>query len=129
MDPLPAHLCGRLTPNCPQYTGPQAGQWTRPGRHHHRRVGPHLLHPSGRWQRAPDDDQVDAALLLPAVRGGIAPDDPRTTATLTAVEKELCQDGYIYRYRHDDRPLHDAEGAFSALRLRPRPRLPPAGPP
>ncbi len=70
-------------------------------------------HPSGRWQRAQDDERTDAALLLPAVRGGIAVDDPRTIATLTAVEEELCQDGYVYRYRHDEQPLQDAEGAFS----------------
>src|SRR5207248_5151573 len=35
------------------------------------------LHPSGRWQRAPDDPRVDAALLLPALRGALPPDDPR----------------------------------------------------
>ena len=27
------------------------------------------VHPSGRWQRAPDDERVDAALLLAAIRG------------------------------------------------------------
>ena len=70
-------------------------------------------HPSGRWQRAPDDPRIDAALLLPALRGAVAPDDPRTLATLGAVEDELCEDGYIYRFRHDDRPLGQAEGAFS----------------
>ena len=25
---------------------------------------------------------------------------------------ELADDGYVYRFRHDDRPLHEAEGAF-----------------
>ena len=34
------------------------------------------LHPSGRWQRAPGDDRVDAALLLPALRGAMPPADP-----------------------------------------------------
>src|SRR5207248_6556929 len=70
------------------------------------------LHPSGRWQRSPNDERVDAALLLPAIRGGIPSDDPRTTATLEAVERELTQDGYCYRYRPDERPLGEAEGAF-----------------
>ncbi|HUC03761.1 MAG TPA: glycoside hydrolase family 15 protein, partial [Acidimicrobiales bacterium] len=71
------------------------------------------VHPSGRWQRARDDDRIDAALLLPPLRGAVAKDDPRTIATLAAVEDELCQDGYVYRYRHDQRPLQEAEGAFS----------------
>ena len=70
------------------------------------------VHPSGRWQRAPDDERVDAALLLPVIRGGIGLDDPRTQATVTAVRNELGTDGFVYRFRHDARPLHQAEGAF-----------------
>jgi GH15 family glucan-1,4-alpha-glucosidase len=70
------------------------------------------LHPTGRWQRAPDDERVDAALLLPAIRGGVAPDDPRSQATLDAVLADLVQDDFVYRFRHDARPLEDAEGAF-----------------
>jgi GH15 family glucan-1,4-alpha-glucosidase len=70
------------------------------------------LHTSGRWQRSPNDERVDAALLLPAIRGGIAIADPRTVATLRAVEHELTQDGYCYRFRPDERPLGEAEGAF-----------------
>ncbi|TMD91758.1 MAG: glycoside hydrolase family 15 protein, partial [Chloroflexi bacterium] len=69
-------------------------------------------HPSGRWQRAADDPRVDAALLLPALRGAVPADDPRTLATLRAVEAELTTDGYAYRYRPDARPLGEAEGAF-----------------
>jgi alpha,alpha-trehalase len=70
------------------------------------------LHPSGRWQRAPDDDRVDAALLFPALRGAMPADDPRALATLDAVHAELGCDGYLYRYREDERPLGAAEGAF-----------------
>ena len=40
------------------------------------------------------------------------PDDPRTIATLTAYLRELTVDGYAYRFRHDDRPLAEAEGSF-----------------
>ena len=71
-----------------------------------------VVHPSGRWQRAPDDERVDAALLLPAIRGGFALEDPRGLATIEAVRRELASDGYVYRFRHDARPLHKAEGAF-----------------
>jgi len=70
------------------------------------------LHPSGRWQRAPGDDRVDAALLFPALRGAIPPGDPRALATLEAARTELSSDGYMYRYRPDERPLGEAEGAF-----------------
>jgi GH15 family glucan-1,4-alpha-glucosidase len=70
------------------------------------------LHPTGRWQRAPQDERVDAALLLPAIRGGVAPDDPRSRATLAAVREDLVRDDFVYRFRHDARPLHQAEGAF-----------------
>ncbi|MGH8889134.1 MAG: glycoside hydrolase family 15 protein [Acidothermaceae bacterium] len=69
-------------------------------------------HPSGRWQRAPGDDRVDAALLLPGIRGALPAGDPRTAATLSAVRDELSREGYVYRFRQDDTPLGDAEGAF-----------------
>ena len=70
------------------------------------------VHPSGRWQRAPDDDRVDAALLLAAIRDAVPAGDPRSLATLRAVTDDLARDGYLYRFRHDQRPLQQAEGAF-----------------
>jgi len=70
------------------------------------------LHPAGRWQRAPGDERVDAALLLPAIRGATSAGDSRALATLRAVRDDLVRDGYLYRFRHDQRPLHEAEGAF-----------------
>lgn len=70
------------------------------------------VHPSGRWQRAPDNDRVDAALLLPAIRGAMPAVDPRSRATIDAVHAELQDDLYVYRFRQDARPLDRAEGAF-----------------
>jgi GH15 family glucan-1,4-alpha-glucosidase len=70
------------------------------------------LHPSGRWQRAPDDDRVDASLLLAQVRGALAADDPRSVATRSAVATELSRGGFVYRYCHPGQALGDAEGAF-----------------
>jgi hypothetical protein len=75
-------------------------------------VGSDCVHPSGRWQRSPSDDRVDAALLLPAIRGALPGSDPRSQATVTAVVDQLGDEGYLYRFRHDQRPLADAEGAF-----------------
>lgn len=72
----------------------------------------HALHPAGHWQRSPTDSRIDAALLLPAIRGAIPADDPRSIATLATVARELTEDGFCYRYRPDDRPLGESEGAF-----------------
>jgi alpha,alpha-trehalase len=72
----------------------------------------HALHPSGHWQRSPDDAALDAALLLPGLRGAVPADDPRSKATLAAYLRDLTQDGYAFRFRHDERPLPDAEGSF-----------------
>ncbi|HEY2700084.1 MAG TPA: glycoside hydrolase family 15 protein [Pseudonocardiaceae bacterium] len=72
----------------------------------------HALHPDGHWQRTPDDPQVDAALLIPALRGATPADDPRALATFDAYLRELADEGYAYRFRHDPRPLSEAEGSF-----------------
>ncbi|MGW0176353.1 glycoside hydrolase family 15 protein [Rhodococcus sp. NPDC003322] len=69
-------------------------------------------HPSGRWQRANDDPRVDCALLAAAIRGAVPEDDPRSVATYDAVRAELAHDGYVYRFRQDERPLASSEGAF-----------------
>ncbi|MFC0597385.1 glycoside hydrolase family 15 protein [Streptomyces palmae] len=70
------------------------------------------LHRRGHWQRAPEDPGLDAALLLPPLRGLPAADDPRTRATLEAYTAALTDGHYAYRFRHDERPLEEAEGAF-----------------
>lgn len=70
------------------------------------------LNPDGSWRQAPDRPGVDAALLLPPVRGALPVDDPRSVATLQAVLRDLVSEGYVYRYAVDGRPLGDVEGAF-----------------
>jgi GH15 family glucan-1,4-alpha-glucosidase len=70
------------------------------------------LHQAGHWQRSPRIAQVDASLVLAPVRGAVPADDPRTCATLDAVRRDLSYDGFVYRFRHDERDLGDAEGAF-----------------
>lgn len=68
---------------------------------------------NGAWQRAADDSRLDAAVLRPLSI------DPRLcgmrslTPTRAAIEHSLTQDGYVYRFRHDDdSQLGEAEGAF-----------------
>ena len=71
------------------------------------------LHPTGRWQRAPDDPRVDGALLLPVIRGTVAVDDPRAERTVATVLDDLGEEHFLYRYRHRSAPsLTGAEGAF-----------------
>ena len=70
------------------------------------------LRPDGAWARSPEHSGTDASLLLPPVRGALTADDPRTRATIDAVNAELTQDGYAYRFAADDQPLGQAEGAF-----------------
>jgi len=73
----------------------------------------HATHPSGRWQRSATDPKLDAALLLPPLRGATPAGDPRTLATLDDYLAELTVDGYAYRFRHDSRSLSQAEGSFT----------------
>jgi GH15 family glucan-1,4-alpha-glucosidase len=66
---------------------------------------------------------LDAALLLIPRVGFLPQDDPRVRGTVEAVRKELCQDGFMLRYRTDADPHADSgtvdglpgsEGAFLA---------------
>jgi GH15 family glucan-1,4-alpha-glucosidase len=75
-------------------------------------VAANSTHPTGRWQRAPDDDRIDASLLLAQIRGAVPADDPRSRLTLQAVDAELGNDGFVYRYRKANQPLGQSEGAF-----------------
>jgi GH15 family glucan-1,4-alpha-glucosidase len=70
------------------------------------------LSPDGRWMRSPQRPEVDASLVLPAVCGALAADDPRTVATLQAVLENLVEDGYVYRYVEQGRLAGQDEGAF-----------------
>jgi alpha,alpha-trehalase len=92
--------------------GALASQWTSLAEAIVADTARHAVHPSGRWQRSVSDPGLDGALLLAAVRGAVPADDPRTTTTLAAYLTELVEAGYAYRFRHDDRPLGEAEGAF-----------------
>lgn len=92
--------------------GSQVAQWSSLADRIVADAAVHALHPDGHWQRSSDDPALDAALLLPGIRGAIPADDPRTAATLEAYLRDLTCDGYAYRFRHDQRPLHEAEGSF-----------------
>jgi GH15 family glucan-1,4-alpha-glucosidase len=66
---------------------------------------------------------LDAALLLIPRVGFLPADDPRVHGTIEAVRRELCENGFVLRYRPDADPnsssgtvdgLPGSEGAFLA---------------
>ena len=61
-------------------------------------------------------DRVDAALLRIAQLGFLPADDPRVLGTITRIERDLLNDGVVYRYRtgDDGDGLPGSEGAFLA---------------
>ncbi|HET7266700.1 MAG TPA: glycoside hydrolase family 15 protein [Oleiagrimonas sp.] len=102
----------RAVSRAPDAPAARSGEWLALAETLLADTAQHSVHPSGRWQRAPDDERLDAALLLPAIRGALPAGDPRTTATVAAVCKELDQDHYVYRFRQQPGRLGDAEGSF-----------------
>ena len=56
----------------------------------------------GHFVQRYDNEVLDASLLLIPLHGFLPIDDPRVTATIAAIEKELLQDGVLLRYRMDD---------------------------
>lgn len=68
--------------------------------------------PSGAWKRSVSDPGVDAALLIASLRSDLLKRDPRTRATVAAVEQSLVDHGYVYRFRHGRVRLGTKEGAF-----------------
>jgi GH15 family glucan-1,4-alpha-glucosidase len=63
--------------------------------------------------RHPDTYHPACLEPFPLTCAAVPAADPNSTATLVAVGSELAEDGYLYRFRHDARPLGHAEGAFT----------------
>jgi GH15 family glucan-1,4-alpha-glucosidase len=63
--------------------------------------------------------ELDASLLLIPVVGFLPPSDPRVRGTVEAIERELCEDGFVLRYPTGEQGepvdgLPGREGAFLA---------------
>lgn len=62
--------------------------------------------------------QLDAGLLMIPLVGFLSPHDSRVRGTVQAIEKELCRDGLVLRYSHEDSQdvdgLPSGEGTFLA---------------
>jgi len=70
----------------------------------------------GCFVQAYGSTQLDASLLLLPTTGFLPASDPRVTATIEAVERELLRDGFVMRYdtgKADD-GLQAGEGVFLA---------------
>jgi GH15 family glucan-1,4-alpha-glucosidase len=65
----------------------------------------------GSYVRAPDLRELDASLLTLALLGYHDPRSERIQGTVAAIERELREGPYVYRYRGED-GLEGEEGAF-----------------
>src|ERR671934_121260 len=54
--------------------------------------------------------ELDASLLLLPTMGFLPADDPRILGTIEAVRRELCEDGFVYRYTTGDEGEHEVDG-------------------
>jgi GH15 family glucan-1,4-alpha-glucosidase len=72
----------------------------------------------GCFVRAYGSTELDASLLQLPLVGFLPPTDQRALRTVEAVQAELCEDGFVRRYRTDDQGAADGlaggEGAFLA---------------
>jgi hypothetical protein len=112
MDPLHAHLCRRSQRSRRCRSHRSGIGVDRARRRYPRPLRPHLRTPlrpvAAHQHRSPRRRRpADARHPRRAAATGST-----HHATLAAVLDELTDDGYVYRYRADNRPLGDAEGAF-----------------
>ncbi|MGH2348517.1 MAG: glycoside hydrolase family 15 protein [bacterium] len=87
-------------------------RWKSLRREIRRRIETEGIDPAtGAFVQAFGSRHVDASLLLIPLVRFLPPHDPRVRNTLARVERDLTQDGLVYRYRTDD-GLPGDEGAF-----------------
>jgi GH15 family glucan-1,4-alpha-glucosidase len=73
----------------------------------------------GTFTQAYGSRELDASLLLIPLVGFLPPSDPRVRGTVEAIERELCEDGFVLRYPTGEQAepvdgLPGREGAFLA---------------
>jgi GH15 family glucan-1,4-alpha-glucosidase len=95
-------------------------RWRRLRAEIHREVCERGYDPDrGTFTQSYGSRELDASLLLIALVGFLPPSDPRVRGTVEAIERELCQDGFVLRYPtgEEGEPvdgLPGREGAFLA---------------
>jgi GH15 family glucan-1,4-alpha-glucosidase len=70
----------------------------------------------GSFVQSYDSANLDASLLLIPRVGFLPPDHPRVLGTIDAIQRDLCDDGFVLRYRTEDSDdgLPGGEGVFLA---------------
>jgi GH15 family glucan-1,4-alpha-glucosidase len=96
-----------------------AGRWRKLRKRMHQEICQRAVDPRrGCFVRAYGSAALDASLLLLPLVGFLPPADQRVARTVEAVQSELCDDGFVRRYRTDDQGAADGlaggEGAFLA---------------
>ncbi|MGM8227938.1 glycoside hydrolase family 15 protein [Cellvibrio sp. ARAG 10.3] len=66
----------------------------------------------GHFTQRYGNPEVDASLLMIPLMGFLPADDPRMLATVKVIERDLCEDGLVRRYRSGDQA--NEEGLFLA---------------
>jgi GH15 family glucan-1,4-alpha-glucosidase len=94
-------------------------RWRALRRRMHRQICQHAVDPArGCFVRAYGSTELDASLLQLPLVGFLPPTDQRVVGTVEAVQAELCEDGFVRRYRTDGQGAADGlaggEGAFLA---------------
>jgi GH15 family glucan-1,4-alpha-glucosidase len=92
-----------------------ADRWRRERAEIHREVCERGWDPGrGTFTQSYGSRALDAALLLLPRVGFLPGDDPRVLGTIEAVQRELCEDGFVLRYPTEeaDDGLPPGEGAF-----------------
>jgi GH15 family glucan-1,4-alpha-glucosidase len=91
-----------------------AGRWRALRRRMHQEICQRGVDPRrGCFVSAYGSSELDASLLLLPLVGFLPPGDQRVVRTVKAVQDELCDDGFVYRYRAAD-GVPGGEGAFLA---------------
>ena len=92
-------------------------EWRAIRDHIHADVCRHGFDPAvGAFTQSYGSTALDASLLLMPLVGFLPAGDPRMQGTVRAIERQLCEDGLVLRYRSDeaDDGLPPGEGAFLA---------------
>lgn len=85
--------------------------WRRLRDEIHADVLKHGVDPTGgHFTQRYGNPEVDASLLMIPLVGFVPADDPRMLATIDVIERELCEDGLVRRYRTGDQA--NDEGLF-----------------
>ena len=84
----------------------------------HREVCEHAYNPKKKaFTQYYGAEAMDASILLMPIMGFLPVDDPRVRSTVEAVENELMEDGFVLRYRPEEKKvdgLPGSEGVFLA---------------